>query len=87
MVSNTPYNSSESRSVAPIVCIECGNNAHCMRRSPHNLGPTYEYQAFECISCHRRWYRTVGPASSDQDIQRYAEQMIGKPKRPSPEAA
>ena len=71
-----------SQSIAPVVCIECGNNAYCIRRSPLTNGGSGEQQMFECGHCHHVTIRTVGELEpSDEDIQELAEKIVGWRKR------
>ena len=78
MASSSPFNYVDAPFVPSIVCVECGNNAHCIRRQPDRNGLPLEHQAFECMEYHRRSYRTAGMVPSDAAIQQAAEQITGK---------
>ena len=80
MASAKPFNFLDSRIVAPIICTDCGNNAHCIRRTPDSTGRPYEYQAFECVECRRRSVRTVGTSLSDEEVEATAEKIAGVSK-------
>ncbi len=74
MASKDPFNFANSPVVAPIPCIVCGNNMHCVRRQPLDEG---ERQLFMCAACGGSSERTVGLEASDADIQREAEKRSG----------
>lgn len=74
MAATTPFNISLSPEVAPITCLECGNNMRCVRRMPQSLG---EQQLFMCVSCGTTSERVVGLEVSDHEIQKAAEQVAG----------
>lgn len=80
MASNKPFNFSEFGFVPPIVCVECGANAHCVRRVPDGRE---EHQTFQCSECRRVVHRTVGDQESDAVIQKSAEELCGRQKRSS----
>jgi transposase-like protein len=58
MASNHPFIFADSTIIAPIVCIECGHNAFCVRRTAVSVG---EYQLFECRNCGKTSERIVSP--------------------------
>jgi hypothetical protein len=74
MASKDPFNIANSPAVAPIPCIDCGNNMHCVRRAPGAAG---EHQLFTCIACGNSTERVVGLQASDDAIQRSAEIELG----------
>ncbi len=74
MVSKDPFNFRSSPGVAPIPCVACGNNMHCVRRVPLQGG---ESQLFICAACVATAERAVGPQASDHEIQQAAEASSG----------
>jgi hypothetical protein len=80
MASKDPFNILHSRAVAPIVCDECGNNMHCVRRTPDGDG---ERQRFHCVACNQETERTVGLQESDAAVQQEAEKRVGLSSSPS----
>ena len=74
MASKDPFNIANSPSVAPIPCVQCGNNMRCLRRQL--LAPG-EYQLFKCVSCGAEADRTVGIQASDSAIEKRAETLAG----------
>jgi hypothetical protein len=68
--------STESPTVAPIVCQHCGSNAHCVKRVPDSLGKPVEFRMFQCPDCGERSYFNHGPESSDKEIQAIAERLF-----------
>jgi len=80
MASKDPFSIASSRSVAPIPCIKCGNNMHCIRRMPIGAG---ERQTFMCATCTHSIQRTVGSQASDAAVQAEAERRSGvSPRAP-----
>ena len=77
MASNKALNPTTAQLVVPIICIECGNNAHCIRREVDRHDPGREHRAFECATCHRRSYRVIRMSESDAAVQKEAERMTG----------
>lgn len=75
MASKDPFNIANSPSVAPIPCVECGNNMHCVRRQL--LAPG-EYQLFQCVSCGANTDRTVGLQISDTAIEEQAKTLTDR---------
>ena len=65
---------SEAKFVAPVVCTECGNNAHCVRRQ-ETFGK--EVQTFECAVCGHQTVLTREYGPSDEEVQRMAERVSG----------
>jgi hypothetical protein len=78
MASRDLFNIAHSPAVAPIPCIECGNNMHCVRRQPAHAG---ERQMFVCAACGNASERTVGLQESDADIQCAVETSLGIVRR------
>ena len=78
MVSRQSLNPTTAGLVAPIVCIECGNNAHCVRREADKQDFHREHRTFQCTTCRRLSYRVVDLSPSDAAIQKEAEQMAGR---------
>ena len=79
MASKDPFLFSRTKVVAPIPCVECGNNMHCFRRTPVRSG---ERRWFHCAGCSNEIERTVGVEPSDAAVQAEAEQRSGvSPKR------
>lgn len=74
MASRDPFNIGKSPVVAPIPCVDCGNNTHCVRRQPTAEG---ERQLFICAACGGSSERTVRAQQSDTDVQREAERQAG----------
>jgi hypothetical protein len=72
MGSKSPFRIVDSPLVAPITCVECGNNMYCVRREPVADG---EKQLFLCAACGRDFERIEGPQPSDAEIQRAAEDL------------
>ena len=60
--------------IAPIVCTNCGHNAYCVRREPHE---GRERQTFECPECRQVIARLTGDEPSDEEIQTLAERQSG----------
>ena len=73
MASKDPFNIAHSPIVAPIPCIECGNNMHCVRRQPTSSG---EKQRFLC-SCKNSVERFKALEMSDDQVQRHVEDSLG----------
>ncbi|HWV42398.1 hypothetical protein [Pseudorhodoplanes sp.] len=78
MASKDPFNFLNSPMVPPIPCVSCGNNMHCVHRSPVAEG---ERQQFKCATCSHEVERVVGSLPSDAAIQAEAEKLLGM-KRP-----
>jgi len=78
MVSRDPFNFANSATVAPISCMECGNNMHCVRRQPSAGG---EHQCFVCAGCGASSERVVGLQVSDADIQSAVENSLGMTRK------
>ena len=74
MASKDPFNFADAGFVLPIVCLECGGNAHVIRREPRN---GIELQTFKCTECGAEEQRDRGAAESDECIQREAELRSG----------
>ena len=74
MGSRDPFNIAHSTSVAPIPCVGCGNNMHCILRRPVDLG---ERQTFKCVACTNAVERIVGLQVSDDEIQKLVERSVG----------
>jgi hypothetical protein len=74
MASRDPFNIANSPAVAPIPCVECGSNMHCIRREPQNSG---ERQLFMCAACGNASERTVGLQESDAEVQGGIETSLG----------
>jgi hypothetical protein len=73
MVSRVPFSFTNSRLVAPVICPECGANAHCVRRVPKEKA---ELQTFLC-KCGNEITELREEEVSDYEIQRDAEQLTG----------
>lgn len=65
--------SADSKLVVPIVCIECGGNAHCIRRELDDNEPVREHRTFECAMCDRLSDSVVYVSPSDAAAQKDAE--------------
>jgi len=78
MVSSQFLNPTTVSFVVPIVCIECGNNAHCIRREADKQDFHREHRTFQCTTCRRLSYQIVDLSPSDAAIQSEAEQMAGR---------
>lgn len=74
MASRDPFNFATSAHVVPVPCTACGNNMHCVRRTP---APGGEHQRFACAVCGNESERTLGPQPSDAAIQAEAENCLG----------
>lgn len=74
MGSRDPFNIASSPTIAPIVCSQCGNNMHCIRRRPVARG---EQQSFVCAWCAFSLERTVGLQDSNAAFQAEAEKRLG----------
>lgn len=74
MASKDPFNIASSPAVAPIPCMDCGHNMHCVRRVPTDEG---ERQLFMCAACGHSSERVVGLQESDDTIQKAAEKNTG----------
>ena len=73
------FNFAETRFIAPIICVECGNNAHVIRREPK--GENLELQTFFCSECKTETQRVRGIDLSDSEIQEIVERYTGIAKR------
>jgi hypothetical protein len=73
------FNFAQSPNVTPIVCHDCGNNMHCIRRQQVADG---ERQTFMCAACGSAAERLVGLQPSDAAIQAEAEKRSGVAPRP-----
>lgn len=78
MASKDPFNFANSKTVASIPCMACGNNMHCVRREPVAGG---ERQTFMCATCGNASERTAGLQVSDAEIQNAVEQRLGIVRR------
>jgi hypothetical protein len=74
VASKDPFNFIDSPAVAPIPCVECGNNMQCVRRQA--VSDT-ERQTFVCAVCGHESERTLGAQESDHDIQSAVERSLG----------
>jgi hypothetical protein len=74
MTSRSPFNFTDSKLVAPIMCISCGNNAYCVRRVPQG---TSELQTFLCAACGNETTELRGVEASDYQIEKEAERLAG----------
>jgi hypothetical protein len=72
MASDDPFNFQSSRTIAPILCMNCGRNAHCVRRQAKGI---LEIQTFFC-TCGHTVERAMGPQVSDATIQKVAEALV-----------
>ena len=70
-----PFSFVEEKFVAPIVCMECANNAYCIRREPQPDGQ--ETQTFRCRECGRETVVQRAKEVSDEEVQNDAERMTG----------
>ena len=73
MASKDPFNIQNSPFVAPIPCVNCGTNMHCVRRESASAG---EKQLFQC-SCGNSVERIVGIDVSDNELQCSVEKSFG----------
>jgi hypothetical protein len=74
MASSQPFSFLRSKLLAPIICIECGNNAYCIRRMPMS---SVEVQTFSCMGCGSEIVKERGEAASDAEIEKQAEALVG----------
>lgn len=74
MPSREPFDITHSKTVAPITCVDCGHNMHCIRRAPAHPG---EHQWFECSACGGKVEKIVGLQPSDAAIQGSMEKSLG----------
>lgn len=61
--------------IPPIVCKECGNLAHLVRRAPYGKG---EIRTFECAECDKQYMRSTDGEESDEQIQKTMERILGR---------
>ena len=73
MASKDPFNFNHADRVIPIVCIKCGNNAHCIRREANGAR---ERQTFNCAACGAESHRELGPGPSDEAVEMEAKKLI-----------
>ncbi len=74
MASSKPFIFAHAPFVPSIICDQCGQNMHCMRRVPGKQG---EIRTFEC-ACGNFVLSEAGAGESDEAIQREAERLTGR---------
>ncbi|MGD9925557.1 MAG: hypothetical protein AB7V13_29525, partial [Pseudorhodoplanes sp.] len=57
-----------------VVCMECGNTAHCFRRMPQGSA---ELQSFNSATCGRETTELRGEEASDYQVEKDAERIAG----------
>jgi hypothetical protein len=79
MASRVPFSFTDSKLVAPVICLGCGSNAHCYRRAPQGKD---EIQFFFCMECGWETNKVRGIEASDHEVEKTAEQQVGVAHEP-----